>query len=358
VKEDVLARSMLAALAIASASSISCDPAASTSPDAADGKRGARKPKGPSLAPQTAEHVEACLELRPDSEEGAESVSKAPMLACQAIVPMADDVHEHLQARCDGGEGAACHALGDALRGERLVKYLAALVRTACGPKQSCDMLARRYAVSRFGPAQADAADRAAKLIAKGCELGSGEACLTRASLAEDPSEVADWMARACKLGIAAGCAHEVHYVLFFGGSNVDSTAVESLRKLCKEGQASACASLGVLIAGGHGGLEASKLEALGLYDRACQGGSPGGCASVVFHAMQNAVDDGTRDEAGQKLVAICAGDDVGPECTAAAVALQRGWGTKADRAAAKAMLADNCDLGIEAACWAAKKKK
>jgi hypothetical protein len=77
----------------------------------------------------------------------------------------------------------------------------------------------------------------------------------------------------------------------------------------------------------------------------------------VIFHAMHNSVDDATRDEAGGKLMAMCTSEDVSPECTAAAVALQRGWGIKADRSAAKAWLGDNCDLGIEAACWAAKKK-
>lgn len=218
-------------------------------------------------------------------------------------------------------------------------------------------MLLRKYSVSRFGPPKAEEAARAASLVAKGCELGAADACVTRATLADDPAETADWMGRACTLGVPAGCAQQVHHILFFGGANVDAMAVARLRGMCDEGRASACASLGVLVAGGSGGAEVARTDAFALYERACAAGSVGGCASVVYYAMQNTIEAGTRDAAGQKLTGTCTGEDVGPDCTAAAVALQRGWGTTADKAAARARLKDNCDLGVEAACWAAKAK-
>ena len=53
--------------------------------------------------------------------------------------------------------------------------------------------------------AQPDAAERAATLIGKGCELGAPDACLARGAMEEDPSQSAEWMGRACTLGLAAG---------------------------------------------------------------------------------------------------------------------------------------------------------
>jgi TPR repeat protein len=141
-----------------------------------------------------------------------------------------------------------------------------------------------------------------------------------------------------------------------FGGAAVEDATVAKIDELCRAGKASACATLGVLVARGNKAAKALGKPALELWTSACTAGSPGACASVVFHAMQNKVDASVRDAAAQSLAKTCEAGKVGPDCSAAAFALFKGWGTKADKAAARAWLAKNCEGDIEAACDVPKK--
>jgi len=334
-----------------------CERGGSATPDeAADaGSSGKRGKRANDLPPQTVEHLEQCLAMKIDTESG-QSGAAAAMFACQALAPMTTEVSAHLQSKCDDGDPAACHVLGDALRGERVVKHVAELVRTACGPKEDCDVLRRQYAVSAFGEATADAKDRSLALIDRACELGRADACLARSTLTKEVSGAAHWMGLACAQNSAPGCAQQVHHTMRFGGTELDGEAIKRLREMCEQGSASACASTGVLLARGVGGKAPAPDDARDLYQRACTAGSAGGCASLVYLAMRKSLDAAQRDAAAQALAKECQDGDVGPECAAAAFALHKGWGAAANKSAARAWLKKNCDAGVEAACHPPRK--
>jgi TPR repeat protein len=351
-----LRRLVLGMLATGFVLAAACDPKTSTAPG--DGKDEAKGDDsgGSKLPPGVADQLDKCLGLMVQGEAG-DIGSREAMGNCQALAPLTPEVDAHLQAKCDDKDGAACHVLGDALRGERIVKYVGELVRAACGPKETCDLLLRHYAVSSFGEAKADDAARSNGLLERACELGRGDACVARAAAEKNITVKTEWMARGCAQGVAAGCAHSVHHAIMFGGADVAPATVTKLHELCDAGRASACTSLGVLVARGNKQAKAVGKPALDLWASACTGGSLGGCASVVFHALQNKKADPTqRDAAAQALTAACKEGQVGPECTAAAFAMFRGWSIAQNKAAARAWLKKNCDADIDSACDVPKK--
>ena len=340
---------VLRALAIASVFSIACERSESAAPEDATTKSTGKQERGSALPDVVAQQVTQCLAMPIDGETG-ESGSREPAGACQNLVPLSAEVEAHLQKRCDEDEAAACHMLGDMLRGERVVKYIGELVHTACG-KKTCSVLRRQFAVSEVGEARADAVEKSSALLERGCELGRGEACLTRAVVEKDITVAVQWMRKACAQGLAAGCAHDIHHSIMFGGASVDPAAVTKLGELCDKGKASACASFGVMVARKNKDAKIAGKPAIDLWTSACTAGSSGGCASVVFHAMQNKIEDTVRDTAASSLAKTCPDGKVGPDCTAAAFALFKGWSTPANKPAARTWLAKNCDAGIEAAC-------
>lgn len=333
-----------------------CDRKGSTAPDDGGGEESSRRGRngGDELPPQTREHLDKCMAMSIDTEGGSSTASDG-MFACQALAPLTPELEAYLQDKCDRGDAAACHVLGDALRGERVVKHVAELVRTACGQKEQCDVLRRQYAVSPFGTGREGGKEKGLALVTRACELGRGEACITRATLTKEVSAAADWMQRACDVDFSPGCAQEIHEQIMFGGSKINGDSVKRLRTLCEQGKPSACASSGVLVARGVQGAAAGD-DATDLYQRACASGSAGGCASLVYHAMRNKVDEAQREAAAQALAKECQDGDVGPECAAAAFALHKGWGGAANKSAAKAWLKKNCEAGVEAACHPPRK--
>lgn len=343
------------ALVIASLLGCACDRDESTSPDdGAKGKKPDKSGEAGGLPKVVAEQVRLCLDMPIESEPGDKG-SLIASGACETLAPLSPEVEAHLQERCDADDAAACHALGDMLRGERIVKYIAELVRTSCG-KKTCDVIRRQYAVSEVGTPRPDAAEKVNPLLERSCTLGRAEACLTRATIEDDVVVDPQWMGHACTRGSSAGCAHHVHHAIRFGGANVATTTAASLSEQCDGGHATACATLGVLVARGNKEAKALGKPALDLWSHACIKGSSGGCASVVFHAMLAKVDTTTRDAAAQALTKDCPDGKVGPDCTAAAFALFKGWSVPANKPAARTWLAKNCDAGIEAACEVPKK--
>jgi TPR repeat protein len=342
------------ALMIAALLAGACERDKSATPDEGAKKGGGKAEKKDGLPEVVTQQVKLCLEMSIESETGQERQLVASG-ACQTLVPLTPEVEKHLQDRCDDDEAAACHMLGDMLRGERIVKYIAELVRTSCG-KKTCDVIRRQYAVIEVGTARADATAKVNELLERACTLGRAEACLTRATIEDDITVDPQWAGHACVAGSSAGCAHHVHHAIRLGGANVATTTAAKLSELCDGGRATACASLGVLVARGNKEAKALGKPALDLWSHACIKGSSGGCASVVFHAMLAKVDTTTRDAAAQALTKDCPDGKVGPDCTAAAFALFKGWSVPVNKPAARTWLAKNCDAGIEAACEVPKK--
>lgn len=342
------------ALVVVSLLAGACERDKSTSPDdGAKGKQSGKKDKG-GLPEVVQAQVKLCVDM-PIESEPADKRALVGSGACQTLAPLSPEVEAHLKERCDAEDAAACHALADMLRGERIVKYVAELVRTSCG-KKTCDVIRRQYAVSEVGTARADAGAEVSSLLERSCKLGRAEACLTRATIEDDIVVDPQWMGDACQRGLAAGCAHHVHHAIRFGGANVATTTAGKLSELCDGGHPTACSTLGVLVARGNKEAKALGKPPLDLWSHACITGSSGGCASVVFHAMLAKVDTTTRDAAAQALTKDCPDGKVGPDCTAAAFALFKGWSVPANKPAARTWLAKNCDAGIEAACEVPKR--
>lgn len=346
-------RLVLGALVIGSV--LGCDPKKSKSPEDGKATPEAKNEDESKLPPGVADQVSKCLGMLVQGEAG-ETGSREAMSNCQALAPLSPEVDAHLQALCDAKDGGACHVLGDALRGERIVKYVSELVRAVCG-KETCDLLRRQYAVAKFGEAKPEDAARSNTLLERGCELGRGDACVARAVVEKNITVATEWMNRACAQGVSAGCSHSVHHAIMFGGADVVPATVTKLRELCDAGRASACASLGVIVARGNKEAKTVGKSPLELWAAACTAGNLGGCASVVFNALLDKKADATqRDAAAQALAGGCKDGDVGPECTAAAFAQFRGWATTANKTAARAWLKKNCDAGIDSACDVPKK--
>lgn len=347
----------IAFVALAWICAVSCERSTTTAPGGTGGTgaNDARAPAKPELPPEVRARLDACTQLAIATETG-ESAAREPMLACQAMVTLTPEVDAELQSRCDGGDGAACHTLGDALRGERVVGYDAELVHAWCGKKSPCDALRKHYAVIGFATKPTEVPARARALLERGCELGRGDACLVRGMIDNDLLGAAGWMARGCTAGSAPACANAVHQDIMLGNPDATPAMVEQVAKLCSAGKPSACATLGVLVARGDDVAVATGKPALDLFSEACTAKSAGACASLIFHAVHDKLDAARRDAAATELASACKQGDVGPHCAAAAFALQRGWGAKADKSAAKAWLAKNCEAGVEAACPPAKR--
>ncbi|CAN5256602.1 hypothetical protein BH09MYX1_BH09MYX1_55200 [soil metagenome] len=250
------------------------------------------------------------------------------------------------------------------------------LLRSRCGTKDSEACAALGVSVEDTAKAEAQTSYKTA------CDAGDALACVNLGKLELDDasaSDARDLFKKACDGGEAAGCnnlgalatgqpivdrmgprgAHS--YKLFCGGAlsagcagwgdaktpvgvKVDlADAVAQFDKACDMGLLMACVNEGALILVGQGGPR-DRARAQGFFQRACDGGDPGGCGESATLSLQDRVGAPKDDKKGFGLMKeACDGGET-DACANVAVLrlLDRGdGGAKSD---ALAKLKGYCD--------------
>ncbi len=152
---------------------------------------------------------------------------------------------------CEAGSPRGCHRLGlMALEGvgrPRDTTAATTLLKKACGQEQAA-------ACHDLGLIAADAAPpdnvTAARLYERGCELGSGEACISLGGMAlkglspisQDHSLAHKLFSVACDRGVAAGCFNvALMYERDLAKPPIGDSAVQRYKSACDLGHADAC---------------------------------------------------------------------------------------------------------------------
>lgn len=230
-------------------------------------------------------------------------------------------------------------------------------------------------------------------LYERACDGGSGDGCNNlalvyfegRAGAKKDAKRARTFFQRSCDLGAAGGCGNlgyllhageggprdEVRAIglltqacdgsfwescywlgdIYYGGEHEDRPmALSVLERACKGGHLQSCASQGVLLADGKGGVSKDALQAAKLLQRACEGKVHFACtglASLFLHGDGVAAD---ADRARKLYDQGCADDYPGGCYAYGAVCAS---GALGDQCSADALLRRACDLGHANACSA-----
>ena len=250
----------------------------------------------------------------------------------------ADDLYDR---GCTGGDPVAC-VYGNAYsqrhpgaKGGSGVTTAATLLRSRCANKDIEACAALGVAVEDSAKAEAESSYKTA------CDAGDALGCVNLGKLDVDKGNTSDAAAlfkKACDAGEPAGCddlgalatgqaivdrlgprgSHV--YKLYCGGAlsagcsgwgdatvptgaKVDlADAVAQFDKACDMGLLTACVNEGALILVGQGGPR-DRTRAQGLFQRACDGGDPGGCGESATLALQDRVSAPRDDKKGFTLM-------------------------------------------------------
>jgi TPR repeat protein len=178
-----------------------------------------------------------------------------------------------LEKSCREGESAGCYRLGRVLPGGDRSRA-AELEDSACrsGFAEACSEQGLRLALS-------DGGDRAAPLLSRACELGSGTGCehlgfvyANGKGVARDERRATKDYLRSCDLGDARGCYNAGLMSDEGRGTPRDhARAAVFYEESCSLGSTTGCTNLGFLYENGRGvGRDLARSAA--LYQRGCDG--------------------------------------------------------------------------------------
>jgi TPR repeat protein/tRNA A-37 threonylcarbamoyl transferase component Bud32 len=199
--------------------------------------------------------------------------------------------------RCEAGDVAACvEAIGYETDRARLL----VLKDKACvgGHSATCMDLGRTYV-------EAKNTSLAVDYFRRGCEAGTVADCeeAARVSYEHDPAATVSMWSRACDLApqtpyycLNSGVAHENG----MGVAKDGAAALALYDKGCSHGELHACFHVGRMLFLGWGGTTRLPQEAIGLWEKSCDGGVALSCAALAqaLESGQGVAKDGKRARA------------------------------------------------------------
>ena len=316
------------------------------------------------------------------------------VVACGAGCGAAQTKPRSLDARCQGGEAAACLRLGLRLEdgGDDLPDAVSAakayaaacqleelegcwregaMLRMGQGVKRDASRARRLFAkacagqlamgclhlaeVERLGEGGAKDLDSAVRRYDRLCRGGLKQACndLGVAQQARSAATATATFRASCAAGDQLGCANLA--VLLVKSGEVPA-ALPLLQRACHADEAGACVQLAVLYETGRVGDKKDPTRAGMLYQRACKKGHEDGCSGLALLLFLGRGVPAKPLRAMQIWRAVCEAGH-GPSCLnlATAYRLGREGVVPIDAKAGAAWAAQACKLGVASACVAAK---
>ncbi len=268
---------------------------------------------------------------------------------------------------CDAGFGLSCSNLADRMRdmpppADDPVRQVA-LNDRACALGDPFGCAAAGYA-RETGNGIATDLPGAFALYARACDEGEGYGCLAQGLMLAEGTGVAaaDWaqaqqvLARGCTLGSDDAC-HERALGLMYGEDHVgvDGTpedqaeAAAEFERLCAANHGLACADMGYLTRQGAFFAQDTH-RALGFHLRSCALGAGAGCNNLGVHYARG---EGVGADLQNAARYYAQGCDLGSVlgCLNLADLLESGDLGRADPAGAQLRLTQACAMGLHEAC-------
>lgn len=195
---------------------------------------------------------------------------------------------------------------------------------------------------------------KAYALFVRGCQGQDGPACTAQGRMARSgyaqlpPREIAALFANACKLGHAAGCAELADHTLRGDGVDKDPGAALGLyERACKASNPVACVDQARLLAKGADGVPQDKKAAGELLGPLCKKGRDATSATACF------VWSGLREEEAAAAALVARACDVGlPEaCLDLGRRMRDARGVPANPTQAAGLMLGLCQAGVAPAC-------
>ena len=216
----------------------------------------------------------------------------------------------YLQRGCEAGDAYGCEQLGAALlQGSREVPRDPAealrVLDQACqgGSGRACGLTAGLLESGELTAPEARLAPQPLRELA--CTRGHGESCLW---MADHTSEAAqgDWLARGCSAGEGESCGRLGRIAL---QKDDTDTGARLLREACQLNRLPACVDAGRLYQA-----RGALVEALALYERACEQGDEAGCQAAAPIAFEGRFKDILASAFSSSVCQVWAIDPVSPE--------------------------------------------
>lgn len=265
------------------------------------------------------------------------------------------DARTSATAACTSGTGAACAALGwyelYGVGGEARPPAVAiARFRAHCPDVPlACAWLG--VALSNGIGIPAPARDSAARLFILACDAGEFEGCARREfarsfgyGLPLDAVRARSTLRALCGEDVAVACAFWAEMLQFGRGGPVDLPAAIALNaKWCARGEVRACANEGLLYSRGTG-VARDRRIAVARYERACGGGYQSSCANLTA-ALISYHPAGTDTARALSLAQSACERGAARACYFVATSMTEGWpGVQQDAARALAMFTEQCE--------------
>lgn len=269
------------------------------------------------------------------------------LTACMRLEAKLPQVEAAARASCDSGDVDACMLVArivDAV----VVQYSFELVQPVCAKGASCSgKRTTRAAAAIAGATRAKDGGRAA--YTRACSLKNADACVLLAEQfrVASPGEAMKVARTACDAGHGAGCAIVVG--LAVDAQLIDDDLFTRAAKLfgegCDAGAGPPCTNAGYMLASGRG-LKRDPEAAAARLNSGCALDRSQACAGLIYlRAAGPFKAKADLARATTKLVEACVAGE-SESCLAAALAYEKGIGTKANAASAKAYKKRACDAG------------
>lgn len=268
-----------------------------------------------------------------------------------------------LAAACDGGEAAACRmvaAMWAESRDAEAPQRIASLLARGCELEDAESCLRLTVLVLR-GQGVPQDVERAAPILDRACTAGSALACTVMADFAgggarPDARAVVRYGDRGCELGSPIACRFAMRARFRHPTAGGRADALEYARGVCSGTRREHCATVvdSLVYEGVDSGNEQVPRDVLPMLDGACSVGGHSSCvaaSSLRLAGLYGIAADPAR--AATDLIRVCQNDTQSPAvaCEIAASMTRSGVGTERDLVRALARARRACDAGHMAGC-------
>jgi len=279
-----------------------------------------------------------------------------------------------VERNCEAGEVAACLNAGRILAqlsGEARAVRAREMFARGCelGSADACHLLVPMLIEGRGGAQRLEVAAEVAQVL---CEAGSGQGCswqanaLSRQAASGQEIDQGKLIAarelylRGCELRAMEACGQAGALVATgTGGPSDPIQGYGLLERACRAEQWQACANVAIMARDGLAH-DADWDSARDYFEMACDGGIANACNDLGIMWMQLADrsgDERWRDPALLVFIASCDGGD-GAGCSNAARQLREGRGVPTDSVRAYALASRGCEAKSARACLLASEMR